>query len=150
MKVLLYIVILAAVLLVPTRGTDVGKLIPVEVIAVSENRGLITVRTDTGDTGEGNTLAEAFSDLKDTASGVIYLDTAEYLLLEPGTENAIPELQAQLKGNLRICTAPEDISLEGAAKYLSVHPSEERLNKVETEKIPFLSEENGRYQLKEK
>ena len=64
MKILLYIGLLLGVCFLPVQGTDVGELIPVEVIAVSEFDGRVVVRTDTGDQGTGNTLQAAFEDLK--------------------------------------------------------------------------------------
>lgn len=150
MKYLAYIFLLAAVCLVPVKGTDVGRLIPMEVIAVSEDKGTITVRTDTGNIGSGNTIENAFRDLEQTASGEIYLDTAEYLLLEPGTEDHIRALRSLLKGDVRVCGAPEGIELEGAAKYLTVHKPQTDLESSDEGMIPFLTEENGRYRLLEK
>lgn len=151
MKRLLYGVILATVLLIPNQGTDVGKLIPVEVIAVSESENGVTVRTDTEDTGAGATLAEAFRDLEDTAPGMIYLDTAEYLIIETGSEELLGELNGYLKKSIRVCKGAEELPLTGVADYLSAHQPDRKLGKIEEySQIPELREENGRYLLLEK
>lgn len=151
MKLLLYMVILAAVLLVPSRGTDVGKLIPVEVVAVSQSAGVVTVRTDTGDLGRGYTLQEAMDDMKASALGVIYLDTAEYLILEEGMEETLNTVERHLKGNVRLCSGAEEIPLDGIADFLSVHKPEPQLRTVsDFREIPRIREENGRYFLEEK
>lgn len=151
MKILLYIVVLAATVLFPGKGTDVGKLIPVEVIAVAEDTGMIMVTTDTGDVGKGENIAAAFLDLEDTAPGVIYLDTAEYLILEQGTEKRIEELRSYLKDNVRICYGEEGITLDGIAAYLSVHKPDTKLNTVsDSGQIPIIYEENGRFRWIEK
>lgn len=151
MKYLLYICILLAAVLVPDKGMDVGKLIPVEVVMISEDRGSITLHTDTGDSGIGNTLDAAISDLKAGASGVIYLDTAEYLLLENGMENQLNAIGRHLKGVVRLCHASEGISLEAVADFLSVHRPEVTLKTVsDYSAIPIIWEENGRYRLTEK
>lgn len=151
MKLLLYAALLLAVLLLPNEGTDVGRLIPVEVIAVSEDRGTVKVETDTGDLGKGRTLQEAFVDLKETAPGVIYLDTAEYLLLETGMEERVAVLRTYLKGDVHVCHAQEGIPLEGIANYLSVHKPKVRLDGVSNAaQIPMICEENGRYLLNQK
>lgn len=146
MKILLYIALLLCVCFLPVEGTDVGKLIPVEVIAISESEGMVTVRTDTGDRGTGDDLSTAFADLKDAASGVIYLDTAEYLLLEQGMEDWVDIAETYLKGNTKVCTAQEGIPLDAIAKYLSVHQPGVRLNEVlEVTEMPHITEKEGRY-----
>ena len=151
MKLLLYGAILAAVLLIPNEGTDVGKLIPVEVIAVSESGNGVTVRTDTEDMGAGATLAEAFQNLEDTAPGFIYLDTAEYLIVETESEELLGELKGYLKNSVRVCKGAEDLPLAGVADYLSAHQPDEKLGKIEEySQIPELREENGRYLLSKK
>lgn len=149
MKMLLYIAILIGVWLIPVRGTDVGKLIPVEVIAVSETGGTYTVRTDTGDLGQGRTWDEAFSNLKETSRGVIYLDTAEYLLIEQDAE--LEAMKPYLKGSVKVCAADAEVEIEGIADFLSVHKPEAKLAAVENMgEIQVIIEKNGRYLLKEK
>lgn len=150
MKILFYFAILAAVMMIPNQGTDVGKLLPVEVIAVSESGGKITVRTDTGDWGEGETFESAFQDLKHTAPGIIYLDTAEYLLLEPGVKDS-EQLADYLKGSIQVYRAKEEIPMEGIANYLLIHSSGICMKEIANEgRIPTITEENGRYQITEK
>ena len=146
MKLLLYILILAAAALVPARGTDVGKLIPMEVVSVSESNGVIRVETDTGDWGEGENLDDAFRDMEDTAPGIIYLDTAEYALIGEGMNPQI--LCGYLKDSVRICRAAEGIPLEGIADYLSAHGPGVRLRRTEEDgNLPVITEENGRYRV---
>ena len=151
MKLLIYMILLLGVALLPTEATDVGKLIPVEVIAVSENRGIVTVETDTGDAGQGRTLEEAFEDMEKTAPGVIYLDTAAYLILEPGMEGQAATLGAYLKDSVRVCRGREGIPLEGIAAYLAVHKPDVKLKAVPGKaELLVIREENGRYELSEK
>ena len=47
-KSFLYMLILAAVLVLPTKFTDVGKLRPVQTIAVYKNGSTYIFETDTG------------------------------------------------------------------------------------------------------
>ena len=149
MKLLLYIVLLLLVCFLPVQSTDVGKLIPVEVIAVSEGDGVVTVRTDTGDQGRGSDLPQAFRDLQATAPGTIYLDTAEYLLLEPGMEDTAAVLGDYLKGDTRVCMAQEGIELEGIAEYLSAHCPGVRLKDApNVQKLPVLTAKDGRYRIR--
>ena len=151
MKYLLYAGILLGVLLLPERGTDVGKLIPVEVVAISESDGMVSVGTDTGDVGRGQTLEAAITDLKASARGIIYLDTAEYLLLETGTEHHLNTVERHLKPGVHLCYAREGIDLEAIADFLSVHRPDVTLRTVlDSNSIPTISEENGRFHLIEK
>lgn len=149
MKILLYVLILTAVLFVPVKGSDVGKLIPVEVAAVSEQSGLYTIRTDTGDAGAGDTLDAAFENLEKTAPGTIYLNTVECLLVEEGLD--LDLFKPYLKGTVRVYRAEEGIALDGIADFLSVRKPGIKLNEVQNMvQIPSITEENGRYQVHEK
>lgn len=121
---------LAAILLVaafcgmPFASTDVAELQPVELIRISQARGRILVETDTGDRGCGSDLAAAFADLKQTASGRVFLETAEYLLISPGMENLLPELTEYLRPACSVCLERGRADLEQATAYLSAHEPE--------------------------
>lgn len=150
MKLLLYIGIFLAVILMPTEATDVGKLIPVEVVAISDSGGTVTINTDTGDSGIGDTLESAISDMKAAASGIIYLDTAEYLLLDEGMENHLNAVERHLKKEVRLCYAQENMPLETVADFLSVHKPNATLKTVSDNGIKeTITEENGKYHLVE-
>ena len=126
MRILLYVFMLAAALAFPVERTDVGKLRPVEVVAVAQTETGFAVRTDTGDRGTGQTLGAAFRDLEDSTAGVIYLDTAEYLLLETPVKEQVL-LRELLKNGVRVCAAEPEIDLEGTGAYLDVHRPQTRL-----------------------
>ena len=138
-RILLYIVLLGLALLVPVERADVGKLRPVETIAVYQEGDLIVLRTDTGDTGIGTTAMQALQNMKDTACGIIYLDTARYLLVEEGTEHAAEALQPVLKGKVRMCLASREIELLLATQYLNVHGNLPRMRTwKQDQKLPAL------------
>lgn len=143
MKWILYIVLFLGAVLMPEEATDVGKLIPVEVVAVSEDHGVVTIETDTGDWGRGGTIADAVRDMEAHASGVIYLDTAEYLIAEKGTD--LNRLRPYLKGDVRVCTG-SNIPVEEIADYLRIHKPVYRL-KDKTGQVQVLREEQGRFAL---
>ena len=85
------------------------------------------MKTDTGDAGWGLSVDQAVRKLKETTPGEIYLDTADYLLLEEGTEEYLLVLKAYLKGGTRVAYAMEDVDLGEAAAYLRIHRPSERL-----------------------
>ena len=146
MRILLYIVLLITPWIVPVESANVGELLPVEVVCVSVSKDFVSVRTDTGDYGAGTAIGEAFEDLQKTAPGVIYLDTAAYLLLEPGAEGVLMELKDYLKPDTKVCAAEANIKIDGIATYLAVHHPGIRLKTAEkVGQLPLLTEKDGRY-----
>ena len=100
---------------------DIAKLEPAQVLLVEERAGQLIVTTDMGHLGCGRTLTEAVEDMKQTAAGVVFLDTAEYLLLAPSAEKYVPELTQLLRPSCRVCMIYGTMELKTAADYLSVH-----------------------------
>ena len=119
-RLLLYMCALALVLLAD-RGTDIGSLRPVELVQLKEWNGLLILETDTGDRGWGLTVEQAVGKLKETTPGQIYLDTADFLLLEEGMEKYLLQLSEYLKKNSRMIYASAGVDLQEAAAYLQVH-----------------------------
>ena len=118
---ILYLAVLSIMLVSPTERTDLGKLKPVEVIMIYEDRGRVVLETDTEDRGRGATLEQALQDMKDKSSGVIYMDTAGYLLLGEGAECRVPELRRLLKGKVRVCMVEKGVDIRLAGSFLAVH-----------------------------
>lgn len=133
----------AAVLLMKAEspaGTDVGKLDPAQVLRVNETAGYVTIGTDMGQLGQGRELAEAVEDMKRTAAGQVFLDTAEYLLLTPSAEKRLPELARLLRPSCRICLIYGAMDLQAVADYLSAHEPELTLGdwKKNKSELPIL------------
>lgn len=120
-KILCYFIILGLAAAIPQKRLDVGKLLPVELIYIDEKDAEIIIRTDTGDTGEGATLDKAFNNLEETAKGVIYLDTAIYLLVSEDGLPHMKELWKYVKKEIKVCRCNSEVDLKEAATYLSVH-----------------------------
>lgn len=102
MRKILSIVILMLSLAAPVKRLDVAKLQPVETVAVYYSGNAVVLETDTGDVGQGSTAAKALQDLKESACSVIYLDTAEYLLIGQNAQNAAAELRPFLKDSVKV------------------------------------------------
>ena len=110
-----------ALLLLGGRNTDIGQLRPVEVVQLYAKGNLLILKTDTGDMGWGITVEEAVRKLKETTPGIIYLDTADYLLLEEGAEEYLPSMKRYLKKRTKVVYGPEELDLEEMAAYLRIH-----------------------------
>lgn len=144
-RLLFYIAVLGAALLVPLRGTDVGKLQPVGLVQLYKEENMVFVVTDTGDSGCGSTVDEAFKNLEDTTSGVVFLDTADFLLVSKNAIREIGELERYLKKSVRVCFAEADIDTTEAAEYLNVHrPSVQLREGSGILNAQTLRKENGR------
>lgn len=120
-RYLLYGVILAATLVMPVKRTDVGKLQPIQTVAVYVTDKGYTMKTDTGDVGVGETVALAIENLEQTTVGVAYLDTAEYLLISEGEETVPEELKAAFKDSVELYWVQGEPDLKSASQFLSVH-----------------------------
>lgn len=150
-RIAIYILLLAAAVLMPVEGTDVGKLVPVEVIQIYKEADAVVIATDLGESGSGAAAEEAIENLKATTSGIVFLDTAEYLLIDESASEEVIQLKAYLKPSVRVCYAAGETDLNEAAAYLNVHKPRIKLKTYETgTAAELLMVENGRMILKEK
>ncbi len=92
MRIFLSLLVIALALMIPVTPMDVAKLQPVETVAVYVENGRVVLETDTEDRGVGATALDALADMKAKALSVIYLDTAEYLLVQDGAEEQALQL----------------------------------------------------------
>ena len=78
--------VLAAVAIfsrLPHPARDIADLKPVRAIYIHMEGRTLHIETDTGDSGAGGDLSEAHEALRAEADGEIFLDTAEFLILDP-------------------------------------------------------------------
>lgn len=120
-RIAIYVVVLALLTLAPVEGADLGKMHPVEAVLVYQQADQTVIATDTGDLGKGADGVSALEDLKATADGIVYLDTAEYLLIGGGGEPVAEQLRPHLKKSIKVCMTEETVDLKGVVAYLSVH-----------------------------
>lgn len=150
-RIWIYGLLLAIVLSVPKKSNELGRLHPVELIKAHTENGIVTLETDNGAKGEGEDVASAIQNLKDTTAGIVFLDTADYLLVGYGEDDLIMELKDYLKRNTRICFAPHTVDPEEAAGFMSVHTPKKRIGQWKTgDKLGELEHYNGRLYLNEK
>ena len=139
-RTVLYIGILVGLLLAPVEQMEVGKLIPVEVVSVYRQGENYVIETDTQNKGIGQTPQAALQNLKDTASGTIYLDTAKYLLLTQDAQNAVEVLRERLKHATQLSEIERPLPMQEVAKFLDSHGKLPRLKQwKEGTELPLLS-----------
>lgn len=120
MRVILYIIILSLLFLAPVKPLDVGKLQPVQTVAVYTRESEVFLETDTGIIGRGENVDAALEDLEKATPGVIYLDTSEYLLVSESALSWVDDLCRYLHPSVKACLWDEKGAVTDASKYLSV------------------------------
>lgn len=147
-----YLVLIAAVIFFgrsDRSGEDVGNLLPVQLITAEWTEGKLRLRTDTGHTGIGDNVAQALEDMNEAASGAIFLDTADYLLVKKNTVPMLEELTGYLRPSCAVCQFTGNVELSDAVCYLEYHIPELTLAMYEAgeRKLPLLTSEEGRMKL---
>ena len=120
-RIVLYIAILLLVATIPVKRTDIGKLRPVQTVMLSRQANDIVIKTDTGDRGIGAGAWEALENLKQTTPAVIYLDTADFLLVSEDALDALQLLRDTFRGAVELYLFSGDIDPSEASKYLQIH-----------------------------
>jgi hypothetical protein len=104
----------------PHPARDVARLEPVQAVYIYQMDGVFCIETDTGAAGSGNTLTEAAADMKSSASGEIFLDTAEFLLLDPRVA-ITADFHTLLRPTCKVTITESPPDLQAASAYLTVH-----------------------------
>ena len=120
-RIILYGIILAVVCLSPLQQLDVANLEPIQAVWVSTQDDRVRLETDTGDVGTGITVAKALEEMKNQSEGIVYLDTAQYLLVSDNAQTYIAELVPYLKGSVKVSLWSGEESVSSAAKYMQAH-----------------------------
>ena len=138
-KIILYILIVIAVLLIPVRPTDVGELEPVQAVWLRTENETVILLTDTEDEGTGRTVTEALDDLKQRCKGIVYLDTAQFLLVSENAVDKLAKIEPYLKATVKVCLWEGTGSIADAARYMQAHKLGIRLGRWQPEvKLPNL------------
>jgi len=146
---IIYLLILGAVVTVPVERTDVAQLEPVEEVCLRVDGDRVVLETDTGDAGYGEDAQQALAQLHATAAGVIYLDTARYLLVTSDAQTQIPQLAQELKPKVRLYTLDGAPDLTEVSRYLENHDQGVTLEDWKPEQsLPVLWEREGRMWIK--
>lgn len=142
-------VILGALLLLllPQRGTELGKLLPVETLFIEKEAGEYVLSADAGGTARGKSLKAAVENLQRSAPGEIFLDTADYVLLTRETMDCIGELSAFVCPGTQVYVAEQGVCFEKIGDFLRTHGPEAPLYRVKKGEIeiPILCAEEEKW-----
>lgn len=127
MKKWILLLAAAATLLSGGRGEDISKLEAVKVIEMSWHDGQILLRTDTGAMGSGENLDHALRNMIATATGDLFLETTEYLLIKPECTELLDQLWEVLRPSCVICLLEGQGDLTSVGAYLDSRQLENTL-----------------------
>ena len=140
MKKWLYLaaVLIAAAILsrLPHPAVDIARLDPVRAIYLYTDGAAMTIETDSGDTGTGADLEAAYAALRTNANREIFLDTAEFLILDPDVSITEPFYEL-LRPTTQMVFSNEKPDLKTISDYLTIHPPEITLAKLRTQHSAF-------------
>ena len=106
-------------------GTDAAKLLPARVLVIEERDGTVCVSSDNGAAGCGETLAAALQQMERSAGGVLFLDTAEHIVLLRPTqallEQAITQPSFRPAAKLYVSRAEKSDAF-ALVEFLRAHP----------------------------
>ena len=120
-RILIYILILNALWFAPLDRVDVADLEPVRGVFMYTENGKLALKTDTGAYGAGDGVEDALQNLKNASPGIVYLDTAEYVLLSENAIGFISQLTPHIKKSALLCLWDGEGEMEGAIKYAHAH-----------------------------
>ena len=142
-RLFLYILILNALWFAPLNRIEIANLEPVRAVWLGRQNDQIHLETDTGSRGTGQTVTDALVNLKETSSGIVYLDTAEYLLVSEDATKEITALVPYVKKSVRLCQWDGEGDMEWAVKYVNAHKIGTKIRHWRTDdKLPNLPSQN--------
>ena len=121
MRKVLYVALLIPLFFVPLNRVNVADLLPIEAVAVYWEGDQVVLETDTEHKGAGESAEKALAALKENTPAVVYLDTAEYLLVAPDALEQIESLYPHLKPTVKVCVCEAAGKVKSVTKYLQIH-----------------------------
>ena len=124
-----------ALFLLPRRGTEVGKLLPVETLLIEKQAGQYRVSADTGSAGRGDSLEKAVDALRAEAPGILFLDTADYVLLTGEAEDCMEKLPDYVRPGTRVYKLEGTAELSEIGPFLKTHGPDAQLYRLQKREL---------------
>ena len=135
MRKVLYAALLIPLFFVPLNRVDVADLLPIEAVAVYMEGDQVVLETDSEHKGAGENAEAALAALKENTPAVVYLDTAEYLLVASDATEQVETLRPHLKPSTKVCVCEAAGRVKEAVKYLQIHCDLPRLKTWKKENL---------------
>ncbi len=105
-------------------GKDVATLEPVQTVRLFTDGEEIFLETDTYAKGSGKTLDDVIRSMHETSSSRVFLDTADYLVIDPELIDLLPAVEDLLRPSCRICLENGKPDMEQVGAFLKIHKPE--------------------------
>ena len=139
-RIVIYCIILTGILCIPVKRMEIRDLEPIQAVWMYVEDGNIVLQTDTEDEGRGKNVPDALEDMKNKSSGIVYLDTAQFLLVSEKAQQQVGELSPYLKDKVKI-SLWDGGDLKEVARYMQSHKIGVKLgkwsHKVKLPKLPI-------------
>ena len=120
----------------PHPAVDIARLDPVRSVYLYMDGDIMTIETDSGDSGTGADLEAAYAALRANAHREIFLDTAEFLILDPNVPIA-EDFYEILRPTTQVVFSNKMPNLETISDYLTIHTPEKTLAKLRATNSAF-------------
>lgn len=120
-KIIFYMLILLIALRIPVQKMDISNLEPIQAVGIHKTEDQYVITTDTQATGRGETVKHAVDSMKQKCEKIVYLDTAQYLLVSEECRAIVSEISESLKNNVKVAIWDGEEDLEKAAQYMQSH-----------------------------
>lgn len=151
MKKWMWLFLAAGILLsrVEHTGTAIDLLEPAQVVRITVEDEETSIETDTGAKGIGKDLTAAVENLHSSSPTVVFLETAEYLIVNERAVEELPEVYELLRPSCQMCVSDGELDLKEAGSFLKTHSSGVTLLQYRAEpvQLPKLYCQEGRGQL---
>ncbi len=118
---LLTAAVLTLIFGLPFREYETQQLLPIKTLCAEYDDGGVHIVSEVAE-GRGRTWDEAVENLRNNASGDVFFDTAEQLVI---TDAVIAlEAKADLRPSAQVYLVSELPEVDGLYAYLKAHPSE--------------------------
>ncbi|MEA4966420.1 MAG: hypothetical protein VB055_11450 [Oscillospiraceae bacterium] len=142
---LVILLIFCAFLYFPAESTDLSSMLPVETICVERKYGQIIITADKV-RGTGGNWETAMENLQATATGTVFLATAERVVVAESAADSLPDILQ----DERLRPAAQLYLLRGTVgatlpEFAAAHTSDATI--ADCREVPVILEEAGRYRL---
>ena len=101
-RMVLYVLLIAAVFLAPVRRVRISELEPVEALLVKREGQYLSLMTDTGRAGTGPDISRAIQNLQKNTPKQVYLKTVRNVMISGNGEKDLDALRPYLKKQVKI------------------------------------------------
>ena len=112
----------------PFREYETGQLLPIKSICAEYEQNVVHIVSEVAQ-GRGESWADAVEDLKRNASGDVFFDTAEYLVVT--NRMLAHEAKQDLRPSAQVFFVKTLPPTQGLYEYLKAHPSDLELRDLE-------------------